>query len=147
MRNQDLWITDAISKELPATKHAFFIWKITAKFSGWFTSILRNQYSNWCVDFYKLYKLESCEDFGNQWLQVMTKYDMLSNKHVIGLYQIKHFWVPCYLHGHFFLGGMTAIKRSKSINAFIKWFVSSHTNLIQLIKQVSHYLPLISFVV
>ena len=98
------------------------------------------------MDFYKLYKLESCEEFDNQWLQVMTKYDMLSNKHVIGLYQIKHFWVPYYLHGHFF-GGMTTTGRSESINAFIKWFVSFHTNLIQLIKQVSHYLPLISFVV
>ena len=38
------------------------------------------------MDFYKLFKLESCEDFDNQWLQVMTKYNMLSNKHVIGLY-------------------------------------------------------------
>ena len=146
LTDQDPWITEAISKELLATKHAFCIWHITAKFSGWFTSILRNQYSNWCMDFYKLYKLESCEDFDNQWLQVMTKYDMLSNKHVIGLYQIKHFWVPCYLHGHFF-GGMTTTGRLESINAFIKRFVSSHTNLIQLIKQVSHYLPLISFVV
>ena len=99
--DQDPWITEAISKELPATKHAFCIWHITTKFSGWFTSILRNQYSNWCMDFYKLYKLESCDEFDNQWLQVMTKYDMLSNKYVIGLYQIKHFWVPCYLRGHF----------------------------------------------
>ena len=76
----------------------------------------------------------------------MIKYDTLSNKHVIGLYQIKHFWVPCYIRGHFF-GGMTTTGRLESINAFIKRFVSSHTNSIQLIKQVSHYLPLISFVV
>ena len=76
----------------------------------------------------------------------MTKYDMLSNKHVLGLYKIKHFWVPCYLRGLFF-GGMTTTERSESINAFIKRFVSSHINLIQLIKQVSHYLPLIPFVV
>ena len=146
LTDQDPWITETISKELPATKHAFCIWHIITKFSGWFTSILRNQYSNWCMDFYKLYKLESCEDFDNQWLQVMTKYNMLSNKHVIGLYQIKHFWVPCYLRGHCF-GGMTTTGRSESINAFIKRFVNSHTNLIQLIIQVSHYLPLISFVV
>ena len=146
LTDQDPWITEAISKEFPATKHAFCIWHNTAKFSGWFASILCNQYSNWCMDFYKLNKLESCEDFDNQWLQVMKKYDMISNKYVIGLYQIKHFWVSCYLCGHFF-GGMTTIKRSESVNAFIKQFVSSHTNLIQLIKQASHYLPLISFVV
>ena len=49
----------------------------------------------------------------------MEKYDMLTNKHLIGLYQIKHFWVPCYFRGHFF-GGMTTTGRSKNINAFIK---------------------------
>ena len=92
----------AISKEFSATKHAFCIWHITAKFSSWFTSIFRNQYLNWCMDFYKLYELKSYEELDDQWLQVMTKYDMLSNKHAIGLYQIKHFWVPCYLRRHFF---------------------------------------------
>ena len=65
-----------------------------------------------------------CEEFEGQWTQVMKKYDMLTNKHVIGLYQIKHFWVPCYLREHFF-GGMTTTERLESINAFIKWFVSS----------------------
>ena len=34
-----------------------------------------------------------------------------------------------------FFGGMTAIGRSKSINAFIKWIVSFHTNLTQLIVE------------
>ena len=128
--DQDPWITEAISKELPLTKHAFCIWHITAKFSE------HIQYSNWRIEFYKLYKLDLCKEFEGQWTQVMEKYDMLTNKHVIGLYQIKHFWVTCYLRGHFF-GGMTTTRRSKSINVFIKWFVSSHINLIQLIKQVS----------
>ena len=104
LTDQDPWITEAISKELPFTKHAFCIWHITAKFSGWFTAILRSQYSNWCMDFYKLYKLDSCEEFEHQWSQVMAKYDMLTNKHVSGFYQIKHFWVPCYLCGLFFGG-------------------------------------------
>ena len=126
LTNQDPRIMEAILKELPITKHAFCIWNITTKFSGWFTSILRNQYSNWCIEFYKLYKLDSCEEFEGQWTQVMEKYDMLTNKHLISLYQIKHFWVPCYIHGPFFCG-MTTTGRSENINAFIKWvFYFSH---------------------
>ena len=46
LTDQDPWITEAISKELPSTEHAFYIWHITAKFSSWFTAILRSQYSN-----------------------------------------------------------------------------------------------------
>ena len=68
----------------------------------------------------------------------MEKYDMLTNKHVIDLYQIKHCWVLCYLRGHFF-DGMKTTRRSESINVFIKRFVSSHINLIELVKQVSQY--------
>ena len=56
-------------------------------------------------------------------------------------YQIKHFWVPCYLRGYFF-GGMTTTGRSESINVFIKQFVNSRLSLIQFVKQVRHYLPL-----
>ena len=78
LTNQDPRIMEAILKELPITKHAFCIWNITTKFSGWFTSILRNQYSNWCIEFYKLYRLDSCEEFEGQWTQVMEKYDMLT---------------------------------------------------------------------
>ena len=95
LTDQDPWIMEAISKELHSQNLAFCIWHITAKFSGWFTSILCNQYSNWCIEFYKLYKLDSCEEFEGQWTQLMGKYDMLTNKHVIGLYQIRHFLETC----------------------------------------------------
>ncbi|KAG5535968.1 hypothetical protein RHGRI_023678 [Rhododendron griersonianum] len=40
-----------------------------------------------------------------------------------------------YLRDYFF-GGMTTTGRSESINAFIKRFISSHTNLGQFVKQV-----------
>ena len=76
LTDQDPWITKAISKELPFTKYVFFIWHITTKFSGWFTSILHNPYLSWCMYFYKLYKLDSYEECEHQWLQVITKYDV-----------------------------------------------------------------------
>ncbi|GKE31505.1 protein FAR1-related sequence 11 [Tanacetum coccineum] len=41
LTDQDPWMTQAIAKEMPFTKHAFCIWHITSKFSGWFNSILR----------------------------------------------------------------------------------------------------------
>ncbi|KAK9987564.1 hypothetical protein SO802_027803 [Lithocarpus litseifolius] len=82
LTDQDPWITEAISKELSSIKRTLCIWHITAKFSGWFMAILCSQYSNWCTDFYKLYKLDSCEEFEHQWSQVMAKYGMLTNKHV-----------------------------------------------------------------
>ena len=139
LTDQDLWMTEAIAKEMSFTKHAFCIWHITTKFSGWFISILRSDYSSWCSEFYNLYKLDTIEEFEKQWPSVIAKYNLKENKHVSGLYNIKTFWVPAYLCNSFF-GGMTTTGRSESINAFIKRFISSNTRLNQFIRQVSIHL-------
>ena len=135
--DQDPWMTKAIAQESPHTKHCFYIWHITSKFSGWFTAILRNKYQDWCKDFYGLYKLEAIEDFENQWPLVISKYKLSDNKHIKGLYQIKEFWVPAYLRSYYF-GGMKTTGRSEYINTFIKRFVSSNSTLKDLAKQVSN---------
>ncbi|GKC12728.1 FAR1-related sequence 11-like protein [Tanacetum coccineum] len=88
LTDQDPWMSEAIAQEMPTTKHAFCIWHITAKFSGWFTSILRSEYSSWCSEFYNLYKLDTVEEFEKQWPLVIAKYNLNENKHVVGLYEI-----------------------------------------------------------
>ncbi|XP_071727987.1 protein FAR1-RELATED SEQUENCE 11-like [Rutidosis leptorrhynchoides] len=137
LTDQDKCITEAILKEMPSTKHAFCIWHITTKFSSWFNSTLRSDYSNWCSEFYNLYKLDTIEEFEQQWPRVIEKYKLEENKHILGLYRVKTFWVPAYLR-EFFFGGMTTTGRSESINAFIKRFLSSNTCLLQFIRQVNY---------
>ncbi|XP_023750563.1 protein FAR1-RELATED SEQUENCE 11-like [Lactuca sativa] len=135
LTDQDPWMKQAIETEMPYTKHAFCIWHITTKFSSWFTSVLKDEYSSWCTEFYNLYKLDSVEEFEQQWPLVIAKYNLEKNKHVIALYQIKTFWVPSYLRD-FFFGGMMTTGRSESINSFIKKFISSHTCLREFIRQI-----------
>ncbi|CAJ2656922.1 unnamed protein product [Trifolium pratense] len=135
LTDQDPWMKEATSKELSSTKHSFCIWHITSKFSSWFNAILRGEYAKWCSDFYELYKLETREDFEHQWPQVVARYNLQSNKHVTGLYEIRNYWALAYLCDYFF-GGMTTTGRSESINAFIKRFINSHTSLSDFVKQV-----------
>nr|KAJ0196285.1 hypothetical protein LSAT_V11C700384510 [Lactuca sativa] len=87
--------------------------------------------------------VDSVEEFEQQWPLVSAKYNLEKNKHVIALYQIKSFWVPSYLRG-FFFGGMTTIGRLESINSFIKKIISSHTCLIEFIRQVPIFSLLLS---
>ncbi|KAH7866451.1 hypothetical protein Vadar_020612 [Vaccinium darrowii] len=47
--DQDPWMSEAIRKEFPSTKHSFCTWHITSKFSGWFTVVVHNQYQTWCM--------------------------------------------------------------------------------------------------
>ncbi|KAL2935278.1 Protein FAR1-RELATED SEQUENCE 11 [Bienertia sinuspersici] len=133
--DQDPWMSEAISSEMPTTKHSFCIWHITSKFSCWFVALLRNDYQKWCADFYGLYKMTIPMEFELNWSLMVQKYNLQNNKHVLGLYKVRHFWAPAYLRDHFF-GGMITTGRSESINAFIKRFVSSHICLIDFVKQL-----------
>lgn len=135
--DQDPWMSEAIAIEMPTTKHSFCIWHITTKFSCWFTTLLQNEYQNWCRDFYTLYKMASIEEFEHNWLMIVKKYNMEKNKHVKGLYKIRMSWAPAYLRNYFF-GGMTSTSRSESINGVIKRFVSSNSSLRDFVKQVTH---------
>ncbi|XP_071686761.1 protein FAR1-RELATED SEQUENCE 11-like [Rutidosis leptorrhynchoides] len=112
LTDQDQWMTNAIAKEMPLAKHAFCIRHITTKFSSWFMSVLRSEYSSWCSEFYTLYKLDTVEEFEKHWPLIIEKYNLSNNKHVVGLYKIKSFWVPAYLRD-FFFGGMTTTGRSE----------------------------------
>ena len=90
--DQDPWMKGAIAKVMPMNKHSFCIWHITSKFSGWFMSILHDQYPQWCANFYMLYTLDMPEEFECQWPQVVGKYNLGNNKHVIGLSSWLLFW-------------------------------------------------------
>ncbi|MCL7023600.1 hypothetical protein MKW94_018709 [Papaver nudicaule] len=118
LTDQDLWLTKAIMEVLPSTKHSFCIWHITTKFSGWFLSVLRTKYFEWCSDFYKLYRIETIEEFEKEWPITILKYELSDNEHIIGLYNARKYWVPAFLRDYFF-GGMTTTGRSESINAFV----------------------------
>ncbi|XP_074328387.1 protein FAR1-RELATED SEQUENCE 11-like [Apium graveolens] len=119
LTDQDPWMTQAIVEEMPLTKHVFFIWHITSKFSN----------------FYSLFRLDTYDEFENRCPEVVEKYKLEKNTHVLGLYNIRHSWVPTYLREHFF-AGMTTTGRSKSFNAFMKRFTSSRICLSQCTKQV-----------
>ncbi|KAK9713996.1 hypothetical protein RND81_06G064200 [Saponaria officinalis] len=134
--DQDQWMTRAILMEMPFTKHAFCIWHITSKFSGWFTVLLRDQYSYWCAEFYRLYRLDNIDDFEQKWPLVISKFNLQENKHVCGLYKIKRSWVPAYLR-NFFFGGISTTGRCESIKIFVKRFTSSRSCLTRLVEQVN----------
>ena len=141
--DQDPWMSQAISIEMPTTKHSFCIWHITSKFSCWFSALLRTDYQSWCGDFYTLYRMTSIEEFEHNWSSVVAKYNLQNNNHVQGLYKFRKSWAPAYLRNYFF-GGMTSTSRSESINAFIKRFVSADTSLKDFVKQVQlEHFPII----
>ncbi|XP_062095144.1 protein FAR1-RELATED SEQUENCE 11 isoform X2 [Humulus lupulus] len=134
LTDQNMCLKEAISMEMPTTKHALCIWMIVAKFPSWFNAVLGERYNEWKGEFYRLYNLESIEDFELGWREMVNSFGLHSNRHIINLYGLRSLWALPFLRSHFF-AGLTTIGQSKSINAFIQRFLGAQTRLAHFVEQ------------
>ncbi|XP_020235111.1 protein FAR1-RELATED SEQUENCE 11 [Cajanus cajan] len=136
LTDHNMWLKETIAVELPETKHAFCIWHILSKFSVWFSLLLGSQYDEWKSQFHRLYNLELVEDFEEGWRQMVDKYGLHANKHIISLYSLRTFWALPFLRRYFF-AGLTSTCQSESINVFIQRFLSAQSQLERFVDQVA----------
>ncbi|KAJ8427033.1 hypothetical protein Cgig2_032861 [Carnegiea gigantea] len=69
LTDQDICMTETISKEMPTTKHAFCIWHIITKFSCWFTFNSSSRLSKLVCRLLQVVKFEDAGEFEQQWPQ------------------------------------------------------------------------------
>ncbi|KAF5204579.1 Far1-related sequence 11-like [Thalictrum thalictroides] len=136
LTDQNMWLKDSVSVELPITKHAFCIWHILAKFSDWFSVQLGSKYDNWKAEFHRLYNLNSVDEFEVGWSDMINAYGLHGNKHIISLYALRTYWALPFLRSHFF-AGMTSASQAESINVFIQRILFSQSQLDRFVEQVS----------
>ncbi|KAF5188568.1 Far1-related sequence [Thalictrum thalictroides] len=136
LTDQNMCLREAISFEMPRTKHALCIWLIVAKFPSWFNAILGERYNEWKAEFYRLYNLDTMEDFELGWRDMVHSFGLHANRHITNLFALRTLWALPYLRSHFF-AGMTTTVQSKSINAFIQRFLSAQTRLAHFVEQVA----------
>lgn len=136
LTDQTLCVREAIATEMPAAKHAYCIWLIVAKFPSWFNAVLGERYNEWKNEFYRLYNMESIEDFEMGWRDMVNSFGLHTNRHINTLFASRSLWALPYLRSHFF-AGMTTAGHSKAINAFIQRFLSAQTRLAHFIEQVA----------
>lgn len=137
LTDQNMCLKEAIAMEMPTTtKHALCIWLIVAKFPSWFNAVLGPRYNEWKAEFYRLYNLESIEDFELGWRDMVNSFGLHTNRHIASLFALRSLWALPYLRSHFF-AGMTTTVPSKSINSFIQRFLSAQTRLTHFVEQVA----------
>ncbi|KAH6813869.1 FAR1-related sequence 11 [Perilla frutescens var. frutescens] len=136
LTDQNMCLKEAIGMEMPTTKHALCIWLTVAKFPSWFNAVLGERYNEWKAEFYRLYNLETIEDFELGWRDMVNSFGLHTNRHIASLYALRNLWALPYLRSHFF-AGLTTPGQSKSINAFIQRFLSAQTRLAHFVEQVA----------
>lgn len=136
LTDQNMCLKEAVAIELPMTKHALCIWMIVGKFPSWFNAVLGERYNEWKTEFFRIYNLESIEDFELGWMEMVNSFGLHANRHIANLYGLRSLWALPFLRTHFF-AGMTTNGQSKSINAFIQRFLSAQTRLAHFVEQAA----------
>lgn len=136
LTDQNMWLKEAIANEMPETKHAFSISHIIAKFSDWFSLLLGSRYDDWKADFYRLYSMEFMEDFEDEWREMIDRYGLHENKHVISLFALRNFWALPFLRRYFFAGLMSPCQ-TEAMNGFIQRIMVAQSQPDRFVEQVA----------
>lgn len=133
--DMDLGLKDAISSELPNSKHVICVWHILCKLSSWFSVPLTAQFAEFKSEFDMLCHLENTEDFEQQWNNLVSHYGLCSDKHIALLFSYRAFWSFPYIRGHFLARTLTA-EYSKLVDTFLKSILSQQSSLQIFFEQV-----------
>ncbi|KAL3687089.1 hypothetical protein R1sor_013398 [Riccia sorocarpa] len=126
--DQDRAMKDAISTELPDTKHGFCFWHITQKFSSWFNNKLGEEFQIFMKEFFLMLEVETATEFEALWFTIIERHSLQDDRHIKELFDLRKYWCPVYLSSYFF-AGMASTQRSESLNSLMDFFMSAQTQL------------------
>jgi hypothetical protein len=75
------------------------------------------------------------QEFEKNWLNLVDKYKLSENDHMITMFNNRSQWVPAYFRD-FFFADMSTTQRSESMNAMFKLWVNNHTSIYHFVLQV-----------
>ncbi|KAK4765666.1 hypothetical protein SAY86_026756 [Trapa natans] len=131
----DLGLKDAIRSELPSTKHVISVSSILPRLSNWFSVPLESQFEEFRSYFDSLICMETSEDFDFRWNQMVSRFNLDSDKHITLLHSLRTYWAPSYTRCCF-VAQITTLTFLKSVDAFLKGVFSEHTCLRSFFDQV-----------
>uniref|UniRef100_A0A2P2JEI4 Protein FAR1-RELATED SEQUENCE n=1 Tax=Rhizophora mucronata TaxID=61149 RepID=A0A2P2JEI4_RHIMU len=129
-------LRDAMARELPNTNHVISIWHILSKLPSWFSWPIGSQYVDFRAEFDILCHLENIEDFEQQWNHLVSRFGLVSDKHISLLFSSRQCWSLSYIKRYFVACTMTA-EFLQSTDAFLKRILSGQTCLQVFFEQVS----------
>lgn len=97
----DTGLGEAIRSEFPNTKHVISLYSILPRISSWFCLPLGPRFREFKYEFEALYNLESTEDFEFRWNQMVSHFELNSDKHIALLFSLRACWAFPYTRGCF----------------------------------------------
>jgi len=132
--DQDRVMKNAIAIVFLESQHRYCMWHIMKKFPEKLGSHanfdgIKSAINN-C-----LYDSQTCEEYEENWKDLLESYNLHDNAWLHKLYMEKTFWVPAYMK-YTFRAGMNSTQRSESMNTFFYVYVHLQTTLKEFVDDV-----------
>ncbi|KAJ7959690.1 Protein far-red impaired response 1-like [Quillaja saponaria] len=130
----DRALKSVVPEVFPYSQHYVFLWHILGKVSESLGHVIKRN-ENFMAKFEKcIYRSWTSEEFEKRWWKILDIFELREDECMQSLYEDRKLWVPLFMKGAF-LGGMSTIQRSESVNSFFDKYVHKKTTVQELLKQ------------
>ncbi|EYU27664.1 hypothetical protein ABFS82_13G136000 [Erythranthe guttata] len=136
----DPGLREAITSELPNTKHFISLYNMMPRISTWFSLPLGPRFPEFKYEFEELCRLKGTDEFEFRWNNMVSHFGINSDKHIALLFSLRMCWALPYTRGCF-LARMDSTSYWKSVDVFLKGVIETQTCLRGFLEQmglVSH---------
>ncbi|KAG6418964.1 hypothetical protein SASPL_121171 [Salvia splendens] len=130
----DPGLREAIRNEMPNTKHVISFHNILPRMSCWFSPPLGPRFSRFKYEFEELCHVETTDEFEFRWNQMVSNFELNSDKHIVLLFSLRMCWSLPYIRGCF-LARMDSPSYWKSLDVILKEVIKTQTCLRGLSEQ------------
>ncbi|XP_047179147.1 protein FAR-RED ELONGATED HYPOCOTYL 3 [Vigna umbellata] len=132
--DHDKTLKSVISDIFPNSSHCICLWHVLGKVSENLAPVIK-KHENFMAKFEKcIYRSLTSDDFEKRWWKIVDKCELREDECMQSLYEDRKLWAPTFMKD-VFLGGMSTVQRSESVNSFFDKYVHKKTSVQDFVKQ------------
>ncbi|KAI5411086.1 protein FAR-RED ELONGATED HYPOCOTYL 3 [Lathyrus oleraceus] len=132
--DHDMTLKSVISDIFPSACHCVCLWHIMGKVSENLAPVIK-KHENFMAKFEKcVFRSLTSDDFDNRWEKILDRFELRQDECMLSLYEDRKLWAPTFMKD-VFLGAMSTVQRSESVNSFFDKYVHRKTYVQDFVKQ------------
>ncbi|XP_054815505.1 protein FAR-RED ELONGATED HYPOCOTYL 3-like isoform X1 [Prosopis cineraria] len=130
----DKTLKSVILDVFPNSHHSVCLWHVLGKVSENLAHVIK-RHENFMAKFEKcIYRSWTTDEFEKRWSKIVDRFELREDECMQSLYEDRKLWVPTFMRD-IFLGGLSTVQRSESVNSFFDKYVHKKTSAQDFVKQ------------
>ncbi|XP_025624747.1 protein FAR-RED ELONGATED HYPOCOTYL 3 isoform X1 [Arachis hypogaea] len=129
----DKTLKSVIADIFPSACHCVSLWHIVGKISENMAHVIK-KHEKFLAKFEKcIYRSLTSDDFEKRWWKIVDRFELREDECMQSLYEDRKLWAPTFMRD-VFLGGMSTVQRSESVNYYFDKYVHKKTSVQDFVK-------------